>query len=174
MAKVTIILVYCWHCSKRFYIEINNVYAGRLFCNDECKIASFKRDIELEKKEGGIKIKMNKNLTGARIKVDKDKIIEMYQDNMRVTLIAKKYNVVESTIYMNLKNWGIPLKRGVWVKQAKPREHREREFSLELLAKRKENTRINNKYIKYYKVVETPHEKFLVRDLLIKSEVPSE
>ena len=118
-----------------------------------------------------MKIKMNKNLAGAKIKVNKDKIIKMYQDNMRVTLIAKKYNVVESTIYMNLKNWGIPLKRGVWVKQAKPRKHWEREFSPELLAKRKENTRINNQYIKSYKVVEIAHDKFLVQDLLKKPEV---
>jgi len=121
-----------------------------------------------------MKIKMNKNLTGAKIKVNKDKIIKMYQDNMRVTLIAKRYSMVESTIYMNLKKWGIPLKRGVWVKQAKPRKHWEREFSPELLAKRKENTRINNKYIKYYKVVETVHDKFLVQEIFKKSGVGNE
>jgi len=49
MAKVTIIPVYCWHCGKRFYIEIANVYAGQLFCSDKCKIDNLKNEIELEK-----------------------------------------------------------------------------------------------------------------------------
>ena len=51
--KVTEISVYCWHCSKRFNIEIADVYAGRLFCSDECKIDNLKREIELEKTNKG-------------------------------------------------------------------------------------------------------------------------
>jgi len=49
MAKVTIIPVYCWHCEKRFYIEIANVYAGKLFCSDKCRIANLKNEIEIKK-----------------------------------------------------------------------------------------------------------------------------
>ena len=53
--KTTEISVYCWHCSKRFNIEIADVYAGHLFCSDECRIDNLKREIELEKEEGGNK-----------------------------------------------------------------------------------------------------------------------
>ena len=54
--KVTEIPVYCWHCGKQFNIEINNVYAGHLFCNDECRIANLEKElIELESKKGGEK-----------------------------------------------------------------------------------------------------------------------
>jgi len=45
MAKVTIIPVYCWHCGKRFYIEIANVIAGKLFCGDKCREDSLKEEI---------------------------------------------------------------------------------------------------------------------------------
>jgi len=48
--KNTEISVYCWHCGKRFYIEISNVYAGRLFCSDEHRIANFKEEIKLKKR----------------------------------------------------------------------------------------------------------------------------
>ena len=54
MTKVTEIPVYCWHCGKRYYIEIANVYAGHLFCSDKCKIDNFKKEIELEKEEKGV------------------------------------------------------------------------------------------------------------------------
>jgi len=54
--KNTEIPVYCWHCGKQFNIEINNVYAGHLFCNDECRIANLEKElIELESKKGGEK-----------------------------------------------------------------------------------------------------------------------
>jgi len=52
--KTTEIPVYCWHCGKRFYIEIKNVYVGRLFCSEEYRIADLRQEIELEKvKKGG-------------------------------------------------------------------------------------------------------------------------
>ena len=50
--KTTEIPVYCWHCGKQFYIEISNVYAGHLFCSDECEKAEWCEGIELKKKEG--------------------------------------------------------------------------------------------------------------------------
>jgi len=50
MTKVTEIPVYCWHCGKRFNIEINNVYAGHLFCNEECRIENLKEEIKLNRR----------------------------------------------------------------------------------------------------------------------------
>jgi len=49
MTKVTELPVYCWHCGKRFYIEIANVTAGRLFCSDKCREDNLKEEIEIEK-----------------------------------------------------------------------------------------------------------------------------
>jgi len=49
MSKVTEIPVHCWNCGEQFYIEIANVYAGRLFCSDKCRIENLKREMELEK-----------------------------------------------------------------------------------------------------------------------------
>jgi len=49
--KTTEISVYCWHCGKRFNIEISNVVAGHLFCSDEHRIANLEEEIKLRKKE---------------------------------------------------------------------------------------------------------------------------
>lgn len=49
--KNDIIPVSCWHCGKRYYIEIANVYAGNLFCSDECRINNLKEEIKLERRE---------------------------------------------------------------------------------------------------------------------------
>ena len=53
--KTTEIPVYCWHCGKQFNIEINNVYAGHLFCSGEHRIANLKEEIKLERRKGGEK-----------------------------------------------------------------------------------------------------------------------
>lgn len=58
MPKTTEIPVYCWECGEQFYIEIANVKAGQLFCSDKCRIESFKKEMELEKK---VKEMRNKN-----------------------------------------------------------------------------------------------------------------
>ena len=49
MTKVTKISVYCWHCEKRFYVEIADVYAGKFFCSDKCRIDNMKNEIEIKK-----------------------------------------------------------------------------------------------------------------------------
>ena len=49
MTEVTKISVYYWHCEKRFYIELDNYYAGKLFCSDKCRIDNLKNEIEIEK-----------------------------------------------------------------------------------------------------------------------------
>ena len=112
---------------------------------------------------------MNKNITGARIKAEKEKIIKMYKDDIPILDIAKEYNAVETTIYRQLKIWGVLVRRKVYQKKKKKVNNSKRKFSLELQAKMKENTRVNNKYIKFYRTVETGKDKFLVRNILKKS-----
>jgi len=120
--------------------------------------------------------------------VDKTKVHKMLMDNREaiirkdkqdtpITKIAQEYGVAFTTIYSLLRKWG--RKRDYKRRYFKPlkdqktkREEKfiafEKTLSPELLAKRKENTRINNQYIKYYKVVETVHDKFLVQDFIEK------
>ena len=31
------VLVFCWYCGKKFYIDNNNVHAGDLFCSNKCR-----------------------------------------------------------------------------------------------------------------------------------------
>ena len=112
---------------------------------------------------------MNKNLIGARIKAEKDKIIAMYQNDVRVLDIATEYGVIETSLYRYLKKWGISIKRKTYQFRKKKINNFKRKFSPELQAKMKENTRINNKYIKFYNTVETKDDKFLVQNILKKS-----
>ena len=55
MTKTTEISVYCWHCGKRFNIEIANVVAGHLFCSDKCRIDNLKEEMKLNRRKGGEK-----------------------------------------------------------------------------------------------------------------------
>ena len=93
---------------------------------------------------------MNKNLIGARIKTDKDKIIEMYDYfGADILDLADEYNVSPMTMCNKLHHWGVKIRSGDY--------HRKREVirqkmkvSKELLAKRAYNTKINNGRIKFY------------------------
>jgi len=109
---------------------------------------------------------MNKNQTGTIIQADKDKIIKMYRDNMRVKAIADKYGVVRSTIYFHLKNWGIPLERGAWNHHVKQRKHWKLSKSRELLARMAENSRINDEKIEYVKFKNTTEDQRLVVNII--------
>ena len=51
--KVTEISVYCWHCSKMFYIEVANVKAGHLFCSEKCWKENLEKERKLEEKMKG-------------------------------------------------------------------------------------------------------------------------
>ena len=112
---------------------------------------------------------MNKNLTGARIKAEKEKIIKMYKDNIGILNIAKEYGVVETSMYRHLKKWNVLIEQKPYRKRGKKVENFKRKFSPELLAKREQNTRINNQHIKFYSTVDTGNDKFLVRNILKKS-----
>lgn len=113
---------------------------------------------------------MSKNLTGARIKAEKEKIIKMYKDNIPIFDIAKEYGVVETTICRQLKIWDVPVKRRAYQRKKKRANNPKRKFSPELLAKMKENTRINNEHIKFFGTVRTRDDNFLVRSVLKKAE----
>lgn len=103
---------------------------------------------------------------------NKEGIIQKYNDGMLVYEIAEAYQVAESTIYIKLGQWGIrkrKSKRAFRRIGEKPIKFK-RVFSPEFLANREKNTKTNNKYIKFYKTVETIHDKFLVQNILKKSE----
>jgi len=112
---------------------------------------------------------MSKNLTGARIKVEKEKIIKMYKDDIPILDIAREYGIVSTSLWRHLKIWGVPIKRKVYQKKKNKVNNLKRKFSPELQAKMKENTRINNKYIKFYNTVEIKNDRFLVRNIFKKN-----
>jgi len=111
---------------------------------------------------------MSKNLTGARIKAEKEKIIKMYKYDIPILNIAKEYGVVSTSLWRHLRNWGVPIKRKAYQRKKKKVNNFKRKFSLELQTKMKENTKINNKHIKFFNTIDTGKDKFLVRNILKK------
>jgi len=89
---------------------------------------------------------ITKNQKGARIQKDKTKIITMYQEEgISVTLIAREYDVAESTIYIHMKKWGIVFKSGDYkVRKTKASQPYIRKFSPEVYEQIKKNSEINN------------------------------
>ena len=113
----------------------------------------------------------NKLIIAKYIDENKDGIIQKYNENMPISEIAELYEIKESTIYLRLIKWGAKIKRyGVIRRRRNERPIRQkRKFSPELQAKMEENTKVNDKYIKFYGTVETGNDKFLVRNILKKS-----
>ena len=113
----------------------------------------------------------NKLIIAKYIDENKEGIIQKYKENMPISEIAESYGIKESTIYLRLIKWGAKIKRyGVVRRRRNERPIRQkRKFSPELQAKMKENTRINNKYMKVFNTVDTGNDKFLVRNILKKS-----
>jgi len=113
----------------------------------------------------------NKLIIAKYIDENKEGIIQKYKENMPISEIAESYGIKESTIYLRLIKWGAKIKRyGVVRRRRNERPIRQkRKFSPELQAKMKENTRINNKYMKVFNTVDTGNEKFLVQNILKKS-----
>jgi len=107
---------------------------------------------------------------------NQEAIIQKDKQDIPILKIAQEYGVASTTIYTLLKKWGVRKRNFAryhfkCLKDQKTEKEEklitfEKTLSPELLAKRKENTRINNKYIKYYKVVETVHDNFLVQEVL--------
>ena len=113
----------------------------------------------------------NKFIIAKYIDENKDGIIQKYNENMPISEIAELYEIKESTIYLRLIKWGAKIKRYGVIRRRKNEKpiRQKRKFSPELQAKMEENTRINNKYLKFYRTVETGNDKFLVRNILKKS-----
>ena len=113
----------------------------------------------------------NKFIIAKYIEENKNSIIQKYGENIPISKIAELYGIAESTIYLRLVKWGIKIKK--YRSERRRRNERQirqkRKFSPELQAKMKKNTRINNKYIKVFKTVETMGDKFLVQEILGKS-----
>ncbi|GAH52558.1 unnamed protein product [marine sediment metagenome] len=114
----------------------------------------------------------NKFVIAKYIDENKDSIIKKYGENMPISEIAESYRVTKSTIYLRLVKWGVKIKRFGLTRHRKSERpiRQKRKFSPELQAKIEENTRINNKYIKFYMTVDTGKDRFLVRNILKKSE----
>ena len=105
-----------------------------------------------------------------KLKGQEDTIVKMYNNGSRIFEIATKYGVADTTIHRLLHKKKIPVYR----KNIKPSIGRrkskynmkERVFSPEFLAKQKENTMINNKYIKYIKFENTTEDQVLITNIL--------
>ena len=109
---------------------------------------------------------MNKNITSARIKKEKDIIIKMYKNNVSILDIAKEYGVVSTSLWRHLKRWGVPVRRKPYQIRVKKIERQKRNFSPELIAKMKENSRINNKYIKHCEFEHATEDQRLVTNII--------
>ena len=108
---------------------------------------------------------MNRNLISARLRTDKAKIIEMYESGVDILELADECNVCVNTMCHKLHIWGVKIRDGDWHKKKyipKPK------FSPELMAKMKENSRINNdpkKGIQYVKFVRTTADQYLISNI---------
>ena len=120
----------------------------------------------------------NKTEVHRMLIANREAIIQKDKQDTPILKIAQEYGVSFTTIYSLLRKWG--RKRNFKRKYFKlPKDQKtekekkiiafKKRLSPEILAKMKENTRINNQFIKSYKTFETTQDKFLVRNILKKS-----
>ena len=114
---------------------------------------------------------MNKNIIGARIRADKEKIIEQYINGVDILILAKRYNVLSNTLCARMRKWGIKARRGDYKASdiLKEKKSGKAKVSPELLEKRRINTLINNdriKGIKYIKFTNTTEDQKLVDSII--------
>lgn len=109
---------------------------------------------------------------------NKEIIIRNSKKGIPIIKIAQEYGVHFTTMYNLLKEWKTGEKK---FKRTRPKPPKDQEIDKgkkivafkkslnpELRARIEENTRINDKYIKFYGTVETEKDNFLVRDILKK------
>ena len=108
---------------------------------------------------------MGSKIIGARIEADKDIIIDMYGDGISISTLASDYDVKVDTICRRLRQWGEKIKSNDWHKKEKGKRS-EHKYSKELLAKMKENSRINNGRIQYVNFVNTTEDQRLVANII--------
>jgi len=112
---------------------------------------------------------MNRNLISARLRADKVKIIEMYNNGVDIIELADEYDAKINTLCHRLYMWGVKVKGSDWHKKgvhkgAKPK------FSPEFLAQRAINTQINNdpkkgiQYVKFGKA--TRRDQYLIHNII--------
>ena len=113
----------------------------------------------------------NKFLIAEFIDDNRENIIEKYKQDMQISEIAELYGVSRSIIYLRLVKWGVSIHKYKGARRRKEervavREHYKREFSKALLAKMKENTRINDERIVYVKFEHSTADQKLVDNIL--------
>ena len=99
-----------------------------------------------------------------KIEANKEKIIDMYKENIFVANIALKYGVALGTIYRYLKLWGIPLRpcpRHKHQKKTVKKDHRY--FSPELKARMALNSQTNNKRVEHIEYFKSYDNRFVKR-----------
>jgi len=108
----------------------------------------------------------------SKLKGQVDAIIKMYNEGKRIYEIATKYGVNDTTIHRLLHKHKIPVERKNYKPSIGRRRSKynmkKREFSSELIAKMKENTRINNGKIEYVRSYNSIQDQRLVRNILNK------
>ena len=93
-------------------------------------------------------------------------IIKMYKQDHRITEIAKKCNVHTVTIQRLLHKQKIPVNRRNVYHRKSNYNMKKRVFSPEFLMKQKENTRINDKYIKHTKFENSTEDQKLIINIM--------
>lgn len=94
---------------------------------------------------------------GVKIRSQKDRIIKMQKEGIRILNIAKMYHVTESTMYKYFNRWGVIISRGSKYEKREfkdkqkttKRERWKPKYSPELLAQRSINQKTNNEHIHY-------------------------
>ena len=114
---------------------------------------------------------------GSKIRSQKDKIIKMQKDGIRILDIAKIYHVTESTIYKYFNQWSVRILRSSkyekreFEDKQKPtkRKHWKRKFSKEFLDNRTIITKANNINIKFMKTINNARDQKLIRNILCRA-----
>jgi len=112
---------------------------------------------------------VNKNVIGARLLSDQEKIIEMYKGEVGISDIADEYNIMASTLRIKLRKWGVKVRRGDYKAKKKEEQvfvHFKHRISPELLAKIEENTRINDDKIQYVSFLRGTEDQYLVSNII--------
>ena len=106
---------------------------------------------------------------GAKVRSQKDRIIKMQKEGIRVLDIANKYHVTESTMYKYFYRWGLEIIRGRSPYQKRgPKDNngngkkyynKPMKVSPELLVRRKINQKVNNEKIHFFNDLENARNK---------------
>ena len=111
----------------------------------------------------------NKFLIAKYIDDNRANIIAKYNQDMPISEIAELYDVSHSVIYLRLVKWGVRIKKYAVARRRKvekPRKRYKRKFSPELLAKQKENSRVNDEHIKCVEFERSTYDQRLIDNIL--------